>query len=634
MPPQSQSYFRAVTGRTVSQLLLDYLALENVRHIFGIPGGGIMYLLNELRLREAEFTYVICKHETAAGYMADGLHRVTGGLGVVLVTTGPGATNALTGSMNAQADHSAVLTITGEVAESYFGKGYLQQGVDATLDVGAVFRNAVQYSAMIADPDDFGTLFTQALRDALSIPFRATHIGLPVDVSNRTPSAPVAFPATSENYRCAPQCSDRPRTRRALELLLAARRPLIMLGNGNRFALQNERRDRFIAFVDRFGIPVMTSPDGKALFPESHALSLRNYGVAGCAWPSLYLAAEGGGPAYDALLVMGSLLGSLATNNWSPVLLPRGPLIQVDADQSVIGRAFPIELGIVAELTQFIDDLCELGEQAAPDPTAVAERKAYVRWIRDEHAAWFDPEKRDSDAAPILPQAAMRVINEVAPSGSHIFIDCANCAGWALNDLALDPPTQIHLSLDTGPLGFGVCAVIGGKLGAPDRTCLAIAGDGAFLMHGSELSTAVRYNIGAVWIIMENNDLAMVSQGNAHYFPATPPEPSWTDYYRLGNPDLAIFAASLGADTWRVRDPAGLRAALSKAILQADARRRPQVIVLEIDRAEAPPFYRARPRAGGAPPSGNDFAEGAQNGGQGGPRHRPRIRGAGPDPDQ
>ena len=605
MLQKSTSYYRAVTERTVSQLLLDYLKLENVRYLFGIPGGGIMYLLNELRLREDEFTYIVCRHETGAAYMADGLHRVTGGLGVVLATTGPGAINALTGAMNAQADHSAVLAITGEVAENYFGKGYLQQGIDGTLNVDAVYQASVQYSAVISSPENLSTLLTQALRDALSVPFRATHVSLPVDVSNQTPADPVPFPNSWENYRTVPKASDRARTGRALDLLLAARRPLIMLGNGNRFALQGERREKFIAFVERFGIPVMTSPDGKALFPETHPLSLRNTGMAGCIWPSLYLAAVGGGPAYDALMVMGSGLGNLATSNWNTALLPKGPFIQVDADQSVIGRAFPIELGIVSELGQFIDDLCELAAGRQPDEAAVSERKGYIRWLRDSHAPWYDPEKRDSLASPILPQSAMRVINEVVPAGSHIFIDCANCVGWSLNDLAIDPPTQLHLSLDTGPLGFGTCAVVGGKLGAPDRTCVAITGDGAFLMHGSEVSTAARYGIGAVWIVMDNNDLAMVSQGNAHFFP-TPPIPSWTDYYKLGSPDLVAFATGLGADTYTVRDPHGLRIALTKAIAQADLRRRPQVIVLEIDRSEVPPYYRTPPQAEPVPKGKDD----------------------------
>lgn len=577
-------------GPTVSDILLDYLALEGVTHLFGIPGGGVANLLNALRLREAEFDYVICKQETGAAYMADGFHRVTGRLGVVLVTTGPGALNALTGAMNAQADRSAVLTITGEVAERYFGKGYLQAGADGDLDVNAIYKNAVRYSALVASPDSFATLFTETLRVSLSTPFQATHISLPVDVSNMAPTDPIVMPASPERYRSKPRYGDRPKTAEALDLLLRAKRPLIMLGNGNRFALRGERLGRLQGLVDTFAIPVMTTPDGKALFPEGHAMALRNYGMAGCPWPTNYMKASQGGPAYDALLVVGSSLGELATNMWDTLLVPKGPFMQVDADVAVVGRNFPVDLGIVADAAQFFDDLFEAAEGRTPDAEAVAERRAAVAHLKRRVPEWDDPAKRDSDAVPLLPQAAMRVVNELLPSGSHVFVDCANCVGWSLNDLAFDPPTQMHLSLDMGPLGFGVCGVIGGKFGAPDRVCLAIVGDGAFLMHGTEVSTAARYGIGAIWIVLDNNDLAMVSQGNAHFFPE-PKQPSWTDYYGLGRPDIAAVAAGLGADSYRVNSASGLRDALHKAIKRSDQSRRPQVIALEIDRSEVPPYY-------------------------------------------
>jgi acetolactate synthase I/II/III large subunit len=591
----------ATTGRTVCDLLLDYLKVEGVTHIFGIPGGGIMYMLEALRLREHEFTYVVARHETGAAYMADGLHRATGGLGVVLVTTGPGATNAVTGVMNAQSDHSAVLLVTGEVAESYFGKGYLQQGVDGALDVTAIYRNAVSYSAMIASPDDFAILFPQALRNALSLPFSAAHVSLPVDVSNLAPSTPVAVPRRPEAYRTVPRASDPARARQALGLLTAARRPVILIGNGCRFPLRGERLARFAEVVARFGIPVMTTPDGKAIFPETHPLSLRNYGLAGCLWPSCYLGAlqpagAPAGPPYDALMVLGSSLGSLATSNWNSLLKPAGPLIQVDADPAVIGRAFELDLGIVADLAEFIDDFCTLSDSFTPDGAAVAQRERYVAWIKDAWAPWYDPEKRRSDAAPILPQAAMRVIQDCAPQAANIYVDCANCVGWTLNYLAIDPPTRLHLSLDMGPMGFGVCSVIGGKIGAPHSPCLAITGDGAFLMHGAEVSTAAQNRVGAIWVVLNDNDLAMVSQGNAHFFPE-PVEPSWRDYYKLGDPDLVAFSRSLGAEACRAASPAELREALGRAIANADRDRRPQVIVVGIDRNEIPPYYRTAPKS-------------------------------------
>src|SRR5262249_32153666 len=149
---------------TVSQCLLKYLALEGVEKIFGIPGGALQYVLDELRKQQGRFKYVIFRQEAGAAYMADGYARVTGKLGVVLVTSGPGATNALTGAVNAQCSNSSVLVISGEVPEEDYGKGYLQEGTDAGLDVNAVYRSACQYTAVISSPRDFQTLFAQAIR--------------------------------------------------------------------------------------------------------------------------------------------------------------------------------------------------------------------------------------------------------------------------------------------------------------------------------------------------------------------------------------------------------------------------------------------------------------------------------------
>ena len=123
----------------VAQLMLEYLHLEGVNTLFGIPGGALIYVMNELKLQQERFRFVICRHETGAAYIAHGYSSVTDGLGVVLTTSGPAATNALTGVMNAQASGASVLAITGEVAQQYFGRGYLQEGIDARLDVAAVF---------------------------------------------------------------------------------------------------------------------------------------------------------------------------------------------------------------------------------------------------------------------------------------------------------------------------------------------------------------------------------------------------------------------------------------------------------------------------------------------------------------
>jgi acetolactate synthase-1/2/3 large subunit len=574
---------------TVAQCLLKYLELEGVEKLFGVPGGALKYLLAELSKQRDRFQYVICRQETGAAYMADGYARVTGKLGVVLVTSGPGATNALTGAINAQCSNSSVLVISGEVPEEDFGKGYLQEGMDAGLDVNAVYRNACQYSAVISSSRDFQTLFAQAIRSAMARPRRTTHVSLPEDVSNEKIDA--AMPVKSCNYRATPCCSAPEQAKEALDLLLEAAYPLLFLGAGCRKALvEPDRSKRFQRFIEKFALPVMTSPGAKALFPESHELSLRTYGMAGCEWPRHYLSPHLHDPdlpkQYDCLAVLASSLGDLATNMWNEALIPAKGILQVDLDQGVLGRAIPIEMGIVAEVGCFLDDLILQGEKVAADVESVQARLRFVASIKKK-PAYRDPGKRTSNVAPILPQALMKCLSEKLPPGSHVFIDAGNCVGWALHYLEINPPTQVHSALAMGPMGFGVGSVIGAKLGSPDRVCVGIVGDGAFLMHGSEVSTAAQHGVGVIWIVLFDKDLAMVSQGMEHYFPGS----EWKRYYSLGNPDLAMFAEALGATTYTIHSPKEFRRAFSQAI---KAKKKPQVIIAHPDTKEIPPYYPPR----------------------------------------
>lgn len=580
---------------TVAQLLLDYLALEGVHTLFGIPGAAVAHIITELRAQRDRFDYVICRHETGAAYIAEGYARVTGRPGVVLVTAGPGATNALTGAVNAQSSGFPLLTISGEVAEAWFGKGSLQEGMDFTVDVDAIYRAASRYSAFVASPASFVTLLTQALRDAMSLPRQAVHLSIPDDVAGQSPPAPVTVPASPAAYRTEPDGYSAAKVRQTLDALLAASWPLVFLGSGCREALRGGRLKTFTAFVERFAIPVMTTPDAKGGFPEMHPLSLRTFGMAACEWPKYYLSPHTFDPAlparYDALLVLASSLGGFATNKFDPALVPAGPVIQVDLDQGAIGRNLPLTVGAVAEVGAFIDALADAGQSARANGEVVARRAAFVAALKAKQSPFFDPENRDSDATPIKPQALMRCLTEQLPSGTNIFVDCANCVGWSLHYLVVDPPTQVHTALVMAPMGFGVGAVVGGKLGAPGSPAVCVTGDAAFLMHGSEVSTAAQYGVGAVWVVLHDDDLGMVSQGQGHFFPVPDDPDAWKHYYRIGSPDVAKIAEGLGADAYSVRSVADARRIVPEALARADAERKPQVIVVHIDRDAMPPYY-------------------------------------------
>jgi acetolactate synthase-1/2/3 large subunit len=578
---------------TPAQLVLRYLELEGVTTIFGIPGGSLLYVLDGLR-DSGRLTYIVPRHEGGAAYMADGYARVCDrGLGVVAVAAGPGATNALTGAVNAHNSGTSLLTLSSEPARKYFGKGYLQEGVDCDLDVRAVYQAANGHSVLIDDAEDFCTLFQQALRDARSVPGVAVHVSLPVDVSCQEVDS-VRFPTSTDQYRVVPDNDDPHEVEVALDRLLDARRPLIFLGNGCRQALRDQARAaRLREFAERFEIPVMTTPGGKGLFPESHRLSLRNYGLACNPWTGTYLTPPAGEGPYDALLVLGSKLGQLATSptlwptrSWDHQLIPEGPFIQVDLDQSVIGRAFPVSQGIVADVGRVINTLHAKGKHR-PVPASAGGRRAWIDRIKAQQQPGSGP-STTRPSKVVAPTDLMSAVNDLLkslPAGAQIFVDSGNCVGWSLRCLEIDPPTELHTALAMGSMGFAVSAVVGAKLARPDQPCVAITGDAAFLMHGSEVSTAAHYKAAAVWIVLDDGSHTMADQGLAAYFP----EKDWDGYYSIGRPDLAAYATALGAKAWTVSARDQLGPVLAEAVKPEGAE--PRVVVVAIDPEPVPPYY-------------------------------------------
>jgi acetolactate synthase-1/2/3 large subunit len=566
----------------VATALLEFLKLEGVDHVFGIPGGALVSMLKALKA-DGGVTYYICRHETGAAYMADGYARVSGELGVVVVTSGPGATNALTGAMNADASHSPVLVITGEVKEQFLGRGYLQDGVDAGLDVVEVFGNALGYSEIISSPANVDEFFTGAMRKMWGLPRRAAHLSLPDDVAESTATG-FRLPKSRDTYRAKSVAAvDDGAVDDAVHAIVEARRPLLMLGNDCRRALGDEDvLGGFTKAVEHLSVPVMTSPNAKGIFPETHELSLRNYGIAGCRWPKLYF--DWHGERYDALVVVGSALGQLTTDTWDESLVPDGAFVQMHEDPNVIGRAFPITTGVVGETVAVLRSFIRAANSALVDSDVAKDRAQLIDDIRKE-SPHVDADKRTSNDTPIKPQALARLVSEMILKGGHIFVDAGNCVGWCLHDMVIDPPTRIHSSLAMGPMGFATAAVVGAKLAAPRATCLAVVGDGGFMMHVGEVATAAQYRIGAIWVVLADHDLAMVSQGMAQ----VTRDAGFERYYKLAWTDLAAVAEGLGAKAWKVEAVDETTDALLRAFDGA-SRGIPQVIVATIDRTEKPPY--------------------------------------------
>jgi acetolactate synthase I/II/III large subunit len=586
-------------GPNVADAIVELLQLEGVRHVFGIPGGALVYL--QVALKEATgIDAIICRQETGAGYIADGYARVTGGMGVVVVTSGPGATNALTAAMNAHASHTPFLVITGEIAEKYIGHGFLQEGADAGLDVASVYRSAVGSSEMITSPSNVYELFTGAMRHVFSSPPQAAHLSLPSDVAYVSMNDPVkntawSAPKSPSAYRATGGVLDADGINASVQALVAAKRPLLLLGNRCRAALRDPvLLADLIEAVEHLALPVTTSPDAKGIFPETHALALRNFGLAGCAWPTSYMTDSTG--VYDALLVMGSQLGQLSTLTWNTELVPQGPFIQVHDDPTVLGRAFDITSGVLSTMPEALRHFIRCAHDTKVEPTIADARLALIQKIKQNVSPFVDPEKRVSDADPLKPQALMRILTEAMAPGGHIMVDAGNCVGWCMNGLVVDPPTRCHSALTMGPMGFGM-SVIGAKLAAPAETCISVIGDGAFMMHAGEVATAAQNGVGAIWIVLGDRQLQMVSQGMA----AVTGDPSYQNYYAINWTDLAEVAQGLGAAAWNVSSVHDTTAAVQAAI-EGSAKGVPQVIVVNVDTTEMPPYKYPPPPPPPPPP--------------------------------
>jgi acetolactate synthase-1/2/3 large subunit len=592
-----------VRTTTVSALVVDYLRRVGVRYVFGVPGRSVNSLLKELHFGEVggdgAIKFIVGRHEGASAFMADGYARVSGGLGVCLVCSGPGATNAATGVLCAQADHSALLLLSGESATRDFERCAFQCGAGPEANLVQMFAAIAAHSSLVSEPERALADLSAAVQRALS-PWRAAaYLSIPIDIqAGLVPTVEPAPPLLAD-----PE-PDRTAFDAAVRALLGARRPLLLLGSGCARALSGARGDRkwqqrleaLARYVgERHRIPLATTPKGKGLFPEDHALSLGSHGMAGSEWVLRYLnGARESGVAYDALMVIGSGLSQWATAGFDPILVPEGQLFHVDVDARVFGRVFSPSKGIVAEASWALDRLVELGGQLPPS-AFVSERG---RFLEDEVKSvpmWLGDAHRRSTAHPVLPQRVMAELQSVLdlPSvrdrGVNLFCDIGNTTGWAWHHLCIGLPHRTFFNTGMGSMGWASGAVLGGKLADPERYALALSGDGAFFMNGSEVSTACQYGIPATWLVFQDDNMGMVTQGmNATH--ESPTHQGWESYYRLGDSDLVSFAASLGADAYGASSAGEVAQLLPGLLTLAEKRRKPQVLVVRIDERQTPPY--------------------------------------------
>jgi len=557
--------------------LIELLYQQNIKHVFGIPGGAIAPILKALR-QFKKVEYVIAAHEGGAAYMADGYARMKNRPGFVFVTSGPGATNALTGIACAQAAGVPVFLISGQSATHMFHRGSIQESTNDGVNIIEIFRHACEVSELAGNPNSLYRIFFKAWRACMATPGRAVHLSIPLDVSSHQ-FAINSLEQLVKPWDLVSSPIDLGQVKEAFGMISQAIRPLIFLGSGARKTFENnpERLNKFSELLLRLGIPVATSAQAKGIFPESHPCSLGAYAISGSEQAVKFISEK----APDVTLVIGSSLGEWTTQSWDKNFEPTQALIQVDIDQRKIGMAFPTKLSILGDAGAFIDGFLECILKEATQPNWENNR-VFLKAFKSKFVGELEIKSEF-----VAPQQVMYTLNEITTEKTSYFIDCGNCMSWAVHLLKIDPPAQHFMTTTVATMGWANGAVIGAKLAAPERDCICVTGDGSFLMNGQEICTAAKYNVGVVYVVLFDNSLGMVNQGE--HITSRKELPMDDGYYDLGGPDLCKFSEGLGARACLVDRADDLKLELSRAILEARIKNKPQVVVVKIDSKIFPP---------------------------------------------
>jgi len=554
-----------------ADLLIKYLEQEGVEYVFEVPGGVLMPVNRALH-DSKKITPILAKHEEGAAFMACGYARVSGKLGVCMGTTGPGSTNMMTGIASAYGDFTPILVLTGQVSTSTFGKGALQESSNEGIDTVAMYKPLTKYSAMVFKSSILPEMIRRGLRYALSGRQGPVHLSLPRDVMEEEIELDLR---EVETYRGWPQPFDRESVKRTSAYLLKAERPAMLLGNGT---LSSNATEEARMIAEMLNIPVITTPKAKSAFPSDHALSLGSFGFGSSLLAEKYL--SGG---VDVLLTVGTRLTEWATQAWDNRLLPANALLQIDIDPYEIGKNYPVKVGLVGDAKAILTEIAyEIKRQIKakadfrPNPSMVEFTK-----FKKESQEYLDEEKMHSDSNPIKPQRLVKDLRESLPRDAIVFVEGGNSLNWTTHYFPVYLPNTFVTGLGFGSVGYATAAVVGAKFAIPDKPVVAIVGDGAFLMNGMELATAVNYEMPVIWVILNDAQLGMVYHGqkmasNARVVAST-----------CKRVDFVKIAEGLGAQGMRIEKPGEINRAMMEEII---ASRKPTVLDVIIDPEERPPM--------------------------------------------
>ena len=530
---------------TGAEIFVRCLKDEGVEYVFGYPGGAALHIYDALYKQE-EVKHILVRHEQGATHAADGYARSTGKPGVVLVTSGPGVTNTVTGIATAYMDSIPLVVFSGQVATQLIGNDAFQE-----VDAVGITRPCVKHNILVKDVKDVATAVKKAFFIATTGRPGPVLVDLPKDVTAARCEYEYPKSVTMRSY--SPVVKGHPgQIKRAVEMLLAARRPMIYTGGG---IVLGEASKSLTEFVQLLGYPITQTLMGLGSFPASDPLFVGMLGMHGT------YEANMGMHECDVLLAVGARFDDRVTGDLKQ-FCPGARIIHVDVDPASISKNVPVEVPIVGSADSVLREMIKLIKAARqkPDKTALS-----AWWKKIDEWRGLKCMAYDRKSTLIKPQYVIEKLHELTLGDAFVTSDVGQHQMWAAQFYKFNKPRRWINSGGLGTMGFGLPAAIGVQLAHPDETVVCITGEASIQMCIQELSTAKQYDLPIKIVNLNNRYMGMVRQWQEFFY-----ENRYSHSYMDALPDFNKLAEAYGHVGMRIEKPADVEGALKEALKMKD----------------------------------------------------------------
>lgn len=527
---------------TGAQAVVASLEAEGVEYVFGYPGGQAIKIYDAL-FDSGRITHILSRHEQGAVHEADGYARATGKVGVVLVTSGPGATNTVTGIATAYMDSVPLVVITAQVPRGVIGTDSFQES-----DIVGITMPIVKHSYLLTSVAELPRTFREAFHIARTGRPGPVVIDIPSDIASETVAFSYPEKIDLPSYKPTYKGNAR-QIKAAVARIEEADRPVLYAGGG---VISSGAGSELVKLAELMRIPVVTTLMGKGGMPASHPLNLGAVGMHGSMYANLALTES------DLIIAAGARFSDRVTGRLDE-FAPRADVIHIDIDPAEIGKVRSVQVPIVGDLKGVLACIDERLAAHGSQPRTGAWLEQIEKWR--ERYPFYCPDIAD-DPDEIVPERAMKCLSRLLdPQGSIVVTEVGQHQMWAAQFIDREAPRTFITSGGLGTMGFGLPAAIGAALGCPDKQVVCVAGDGSFQMNLQEMAVAAVHDVPVKVLIMDNRCLGMVHQWQKLFYGGR-----YSATLMDAVPDFVKVAEAYGWQGERVEDPDEVEGALRRML--------------------------------------------------------------------